>query len=209
LNQYKEQLESDAGLSPEQRKESYEKAKALLDKYFAEAPAAPAESAAPAPGAPARAVVPGAAPTGVTRDAQVTWDTTQVQDGVYLLRVVATDKASNPSEPLRDVAVSEPFIVSNELPQLFVFERGIVVDGEKSAAVTGFSTGRVSLKGAQYRLGTGEWSAIEAEDGVWDSAFESFRFSVPECPTGVQTLEVRLIDVAGNASNSKVKFTVP
>jgi hypothetical protein len=139
----------------------------------------------------------------------VTWDTTLAPDGVYLLRVVATDRASNPNEPLRDVAVSEPFIVSNEAPQLFVFERGITVDGEKNAAVTGFSAGRVSLKGAQYRLGTGDWSAIDAEDGVWDSAFEAFRFSVPECPTGPQTLEVRLIDVAGNASTSKVKFTVP
>jgi hypothetical protein len=208
LNQYKEQLEADAGLTPEQRKESFEKAKALLDKYFDEMPPAAGEPAAP-PSASAKPAAPGKAPSGVTRDAQVTWDTTLAPDGVYLLRVVATDRASNPNEPLRDVAVSEPFIVSNEAPQLFVFERGITVDGEKNAAVTGFSAGRVSLKGAQYRLGTGDWSAIDAEDGVWDSAFEAFRFSVPECPTGPQTLEVRLIDVAGNASTSKVKFTVP
>lgn len=209
LKRYQEQLEADTILSAEQRKENYEKAKALIDKFMAENPPAASETA-PAPAAPKASDKPAGPPaTGITRNAQVNWDTKGLADGIYLVRVVATDKASNPSEPLTAVAVSEPFIVSNEAPQLFVFERGIEVDASKNAAITGFSAGRVSLKGAQYRLGTGEWFAIDPEDGLWDSAFETFRFSVPGCPSGEQTLEVRLVDAAGNASTSKVKFKVP
>ena len=132
-----------------------------------------------------------------------------MEDGVYLLRVVASDQASNPGEPLRAVAVSEPFIISNTAPQLFVFERGITVDEKKVAAISGFATGRVSLKGAQYRLGSGDWSAIDAEDGILDSAFEAFRFSISDCASGTHELEVRLIDMAGNSTTSKVKFKVP
>jgi len=209
LKRYQEQLETDTSLTAEQRKENYEKAKALIDKFMAENPPSASEPA-PAPAAPKAADKPAGAPaSGITRNAQVNWDTKALEDGIYLLRVVATDKASNPAEPLTAVAVSEPFIVSNEAPQLFVFERGIEVDASKSAAISGFSAGRVSLKGAQYRLGTGDWYAIDPEDGLWDSAFETFRFSVPACPSGEQTLEVRLVDAAGNASTSKVKFKVP
>lgn len=209
LKRYHDQLEADSSLSAEQRKENYEKAKALIDKFMAENPPASTD-ANPAPAAPATPEkAAGPAPTGITRNAQVNWDTKGLPDGIYLIRVVATDKASNPSEPLTAVAVSEPFIVSNEAPQLFVFERGIAVDAGKNAAITGFSAGRVSLKGAQYRLGTGDWFAIDPEDGLWDSAFETFRFTVPGCPSGEQTLEVRLVDAAGNASTSKVKFKVP
>lgn len=209
LKRYQEQLETDASLTPEQRKENYEKAKALIDKFMAENPPAASETVPVLTAPKASEKAGGPATNGITRNAQVNWDTKALEDGLYLLRVVATDKASNPAEPLTAVAVSEPFIVSNEAPQLFVFERGIEVDAAKSAAITGFSAGRVSLKGAQYRLGTGDWYAIDAEDGLWDSAFETFRFSVPGCPSGDQTLEVRLVDAAGNASTSKVKFKVP
>jgi sugar lactone lactonase YvrE len=203
LKRYREQLDADKSMTPAQRDENYNKAKALVEKYLDEDP--PAAAGPRAPAAPTVSVK-----TGSTRVAQITWDTTDLPDGIYQLRVTATDKASNPGEPLSDSKVTEPFIVSNTPPQLFVFSRGIEVDAaKKSAVVTGFGSGRVALKGAEFRLGTGEWTAIEAEDGIWDSANEHFRFPLADLSSGEQSLEVKLVDTAGNASITRVKFKVP
>lgn len=209
LKRYRDMLDKDQTLNAQQREESFGRAKGLIEKYFQENP----EGAAGAASASAKPEVKKSEPTrpsGTTREASFKWDTSQVPDGVYLLRIVATDRASNPGEPLSDMRVTEPFIVANTAPQLFVFERGITVDaGAKMATVVGFTSGRVSLKGAQYRVGDGDWTAVEPEDGIWDSAAEHFRFTIPDLVTGDRTLEVKVVDVAGNAQLSKVKFKVP
>ncbi len=206
LKRYRDLLDKDDKLTPQQKEESFTRAKGLVEKYFQNNPEGEVTAAAPK-------VEPKAAassrPTGTTREATFKWDTTQVPDGIYMLRITATDKASNPGEPQADVKVTEPFIVANTPPQVFVFERGITVDAQKQASVVGFSSGRVTLKGAQYRVGDGDWSAIEPEDGIWDSAAEHFRFVIPALPSGEKTLEVKVVDVAGNSQLSKVKFTVP
>jgi hypothetical protein len=146
---------------------------------------------------------------GSTRQASIQWDTKSVPDGVYLIRVTASDRASNPSDALSDTKTSEPVVVCNTAPQLFVFEKGITVNADKTASVSGVATGRVALKGAQYRIGTGEWTAIDAEDGLWDGPFESFRFTVPAGASGEQTLEVKVVDAAGNVTVTKAKYKVP
>lgn len=205
LKKFREQLDKNPELTPQQREENYQKAKALVDKFLQENPPAdPAKPAAPA--APAAAAKPAKAP-GSTRQASLAWNTAEVPDGIYLLRVTASDRASNPGEPLADVKVSEPFIVSNTPPQVFVTESSVAV-GEKEAVVNGFASGRVSLKGAQYRVDGGDWLAIDAQDGIWDSANEHFRFGFPRPSAGDHELEVKVVDVAGNVTLGKVKFKV-
>lgn len=206
LKRYRDLLDKDDKLTPQQKEESFTRAKGLVEKYFQNNPEDASTAAAPKPEPKAS---PSSRPTGTTREATFKWDTSQVPDGIYVLRITATDKASNPGEPLADMKITEPFIVANTPPQVFVFERGITVDAQKQASVVGFSSGRVTLKGAQYRVGDGDWSAIEPEDGIWDSAAEHFRFVIPAQPSGEKTLEVKVVDVAGNAQLSKVKFTVP
>lgn len=202
LQRYKATLDKDPSLTPAQRDEMLNKARAMVDRFVqgSGAPAADAASpAAPAPGSP----------TGSTRQASIQWDTKSVPDGVYLIRVTASDRASNPSDALSDTKTSEPLVVCNTPPQLFVFEKGITVNPDRTASVTGVATGRVAVKGAQYRIGSGEWTAIDAEDGLWDGPFESFRFTIPAAPSGEQTVEVKVVDVAGNVSTTKVRYRVP
>jgi sugar lactone lactonase YvrE len=205
LRKFREQLDKNPDLTPAQREESLQKAKALIEGFFKENPPAPDRPApTPAPAAPGST----GRPAGTTRQASLTWDTSQVEDGVYLLRIVVTDRASNPNEALQDVKITEPFVVNNTPPQLFVFEKGVTV-GEEAVEVTGMAAGRVSLKGAQYRLNGGDWSAIDADDGLWDSAAEPFRFRMPRPAAGPHSLEVKVVDAAGNVSTATVKFTVP
>jgi hypothetical protein len=65
------------------------------------------------------------------------------------------------------------------------------------------------LQGAQYRIGEGDWTAIDADDGIWDSAFEHFRFTLdPEKP-GEHVVEVRVGDVAGNVQTGRITVKIP
>ena len=89
---------------------------------------------------------------------------------------------------------------------MFVFERGIEVSPAREAGIRGFVAARITLKGAQYRVDGGDWTAIEPDDGLWDSAFETFRFVTPPVAPGEHAVEVMLQDAAGNESRTTVKF---
>lgn len=205
LKKFGEQLDKNPELTPQQREEQLQKAKALVEQFFKENPEGPKPATpAPAPAAPAR----NGKAAGSTRQASLTWVTSQVPDGIYLLRVTASDRASNPSEALADVKISEPFIIANTPPQVFIPGSSVVV-GEKEAVVTGFTAGKVSLKGAQYRVDDGDWIAVDARDGIWDSANEHFRFTFPRPAPGERQLDLKVVDMAGNVTLAKVKFKVP
>ncbi len=193
LKRFREQLEKDSTLTAVQREEKVRQARDMIQRFVQESPGA--SSAANA--------------DGVTRLASAEWDTRKVADGIYLLRVVVSDAASNPNDSQLDVAVSEPVIVSNTPPQLFVFERGVVYEADRRLVVTGNATGKVSLKGAQFRFGEGDWSAIDSEDGIWDSAMETFRFVATAPKSGEQMLEIRVIDLAGNGVTTRLKVKAP
>jgi sugar lactone lactonase YvrE len=209
LDRFRKELDADTSLSPQERNEKYDRAKALVEKYLQENPPTASEPGKTTSKTDDKSASSSKA-SGVTRQATISWDTKTVPDGIYILRIVASDKASNPGEPLSDTRTSEPFIISNTPPQVFLFEKGITVDAaSKTVTVTGFTSGRVALKGAQYRVGDGDWTAIEPEDGIWDSAFEHFRFTIPTTNSGEQTLEVKVVDAAGNAQTSKIKFKTP
>lgn len=202
LAQYRAQIEKDTSMTPAQREEQFQKARELVQRYTREngtGSEPPARPAAPAP------VAPAARTPGVTRLATFAWDTRQVPDGVYLLRLVATDRASNPANALEDTRTSEPFIIANAAPQLFLMEKGIVVDAARHATITGFAIGRVSLKGAQYRVAGGEWTAIDSDDGIWDSALENFRCVTTLPGAGAQEVEVKVVDLAGNVQSARVR----
>ena len=146
---------------------------------------------------------------GSTRAGSIKWDTTQVPDGRYLLRVVATDRASNPTEPLFVQKIGEPFIVVNTPPMVFVFERGAEIHANRRAELTGFSTAEVSLAGAQFRVDEGDWFAIDADDGIWDGALESFKILTDPLEPGEHTVETKVVDAAGNVTVTSVKVKLP
>ncbi len=195
LKRFREQLDMDMTLTAEQRESRISQARGLVDQFLKENPPM---------GAPPRAA--GSGTSGITRQATLNWDTKAVPDGVYVLRVVATDRASNPADPETDVRVTEPFVVANTAPVVFLFERGVEFGNFGIATIRGFASGRVGLKGAQFRLGAGEWQAVESEDGLWDSPSEQFRFDVTPVGTGEQIVEVKVVDYAGNVQLSRVRF---
>ena len=76
-------------------------------------------------------------------------------DGIYLVKVVASDRPSNPNEPLAAEKISAPIIICNQPPVVFVMVPAIQYSSDHRATVTGLCQGRVTLKGAEYRIDDG------------------------------------------------------
>jgi hypothetical protein len=145
--------------------------------------------------------------TGV-RDSTFSWDTTKLPDGVYRVRVVASDRPSSPSNPQTDEAISEPITIANGLPAAFLFRRAGRESEGSGARIDGLATGRATLVGAQFRVDGGDWTACEAADGIWDGAFEPFTCPAGPLSSGEHTVEVRVMDAAGNQFTKAVAVRV-
>jgi sugar lactone lactonase YvrE len=170
----------------------------------------------------------------IARASKVDWDTAQYPDGVYLVKVIATDKPSMPVDFYRVETVSALVIVCNTPPVLFVREGHVQVNAEKQASLNGVAFQYFSAKevkpneaqseprtpqetrndvpiiAVQYRIGDSkDWSSAEPVDGFFDSGFEPFRITTDPLPAGEHTLEIKIFNSAGKTTLQKVKVNVP
>jgi hypothetical protein len=134
------------------------------------------------------------------------WDATTMPDGVYRVRVTATDAPSNPAgSELSGVRVSLPFDVDNTPPvvgPIQVSMRGRVADITVSASDS-FS----AVAEAWYSLDAGDWIPILPVDRIADAPRESYRFQTPELEPGEHVVTVRARDRAGNQGAAKAILT--
>jgi outer membrane protein assembly factor BamB len=184
LARFREALATDADVSQELRQETLKRADALIARYDG------AQSAAPGAGAKASGL----------RESSFAWDTSKLPDGAYRVRVVASDRPSNPNDPASAEAISEPFVVANHAPAAFLFRRAWRETEGSGTRLDGLAIGRAPLIGAQFRVDGGDWMACEAADGIWDSAFEPFTCPAGPLTAGEHTVEVKVVDAAGNTT---------
>lgn len=144
-----------------------------------------------------------------TKSTSATWDTSKCPDGAYLIKVVASDRVSNPADTLTAEAISEPIILSNGLPRVRAFTKTITVQSDNSARIEGSAYHNfVGLAGVQYKVGSGDWAAAAASDGIFDSMFETFVITTQPLSKGSHTVEVKAVDQAGNAATTEVNVKV-
>lgn len=138
------------------------------------------------------------------------WDTKSLKDGVYRLRVVASDRPSNATDALSAEAVSEPVIVCNSKPVIVVPSRdGLQVEADGVVQVSGFVLQKlVPVTTVQVRIDEGEWLAAEAGDGVFDSSLETFRFRSEKLSKGEHQVSVKAFNAAGLSTTWQKKVTV-
>ncbi len=144
------------------------------------------------------------------RDSPYTWDTTTVDDGLYIIKVVASDRRANPKQPLQDEAISQPITVDNTPPRVRLGRGAVVVDERGAVHVKGYARDSTSpISTAQYRVDGGEWTPFGAADRAFDSLREELEFVVPGLEAGEHEIEVAVFDAAGNQATAKVTATVP
>ena len=142
------------------------------------------------------------------KETSFSWDTTEVIDGTYQVRVTASDKPSNPIGALTAKAVSAPFLVANTLPTLTMGTP--IVAADKTVTLRGMvTTGLAFVKAVQGKVDGGDPVAASADDGLFDSSSEAFTLALPMLSPGKHAVEVQTLDQAGNSAKRTVTVTVP
>jgi hypothetical protein len=99
--------------------------------------------------------------TGTLRQPSKSWDTSALPDGVYWLKVVTSDRISNPIDAQTAVAVSQPFVICNAPPQITL---GTPLTGTgRTVALQGTAAqALVEVSAVQFRVDGGDWIAAVA-----------------------------------------------
>lgn len=129
-------------------------------------------------------------------------------DGVYRLKVVASDAPSNPFDDfLIGELVSRPFVIANAPPQIEIKAseaRGAKVEVSFDARV---AVGIIAT--AEFSVDGGGWNLVFPEDGIADSDRETYSVSTPVLSTGEHVIGIRASDRDGNTGIAKAVVRVP
>ena len=136
------------------------------------------------------------------------WDSHNVPDGAYRVRVVASDAGSNPpDQALAGERVTEAFYIDNTPPAVGALEVRVADDRSVRIAVRCTDKGS-AIAAAEYSIDAGDWTTVPAADGIFDSADESVSFKTQPLDPGEHTLVVRAKDDADNSGAAKAVFVV-
>ena len=144
------------------------------------------------------------------KETSFSWDTTEVPDGTYQVRVIASDKPSNPTDFLTARAVSAPFLIANAGPTLTVLVTSgspLSADDTTLTLHGTVTTGAAFVKAVQAKIDGGDPIAASADDGLFDSSLETWSLTLPPLPVGKHSVEVQAIDTAGNTVTKTVDVT--
>lgn len=135
----------------------------------------------------------------VLTEPKYTWDTGNIPDGYYLVRVEASDEPSNPASlVLRSSATSESIRVDNHPPRIDRLDerrgrlRGRVVDDLGPIA-------RIQLA-----IDASPWQDVFPTDSLLDSASEELDLPLGELGPGPHIIALRAFDASGNQANREI-----
>jgi hypothetical protein len=129
-------------------------------------------------------------------------------DGIYRLKVVASDAPSNPSDNfLIGELVSRPFVIAGAPPQVEI--KTNEVKGSKAEVAFDAYVPVGMIATAEFSVDGGDWFLVFPEDGIADSARETYRISTPDLPTGEHLIGIRASDRNGNTGMSRVVVRIP
>lgn len=136
------------------------------------------------------------------------WDSETLPDGLYTVKVVASDAPSNPSSlALTAELVSELFRIDNTPPVVKDLASKVV---ERRTMVTFTAQDAASpIYRVEYAIDAGEWFIVYPQDGVCDSTTETFAATVGTLAAGEHTIAVRVKDGANNIGTGKTVIQVP
>ncbi len=135
------------------------------------------------------------------KEKYLSWDSTALPDGEYMLRVTASDAASNPrDQALQDSRISDPFLIDNTPPQ--ILNLTATAAGNKVAVRWTARDARSNIEKAEYSVNGGEWTVVEPSNKLTDSPEEDYRLEIDRTQ-GEQVIAVRVSDEFDNQSVDK------
>jgi hypothetical protein len=130
------------------------------------------------------------------------WDSTQMADGEYQIKVISSDAPSNPDNlALSSEKLSDPFIIDNTGPEI-----SKILSQKNSQRLTATFTvtdkwNAISL--VQYSINADGWKIIYPRDGICDSQNESFEISVPSSEKEKTYVAIKAMDSANNINSTQ------
>lgn len=100
-------------------------------------------------------------------ESQLNFDTSQLPDGQYEVRLTATDGADNPDAPLTDVREGIEFQVDNRAPAVSVSEKG-------DAVIVRVTDDASPVGKVEYSIDAQRWMRLTPSDGIADSRDETY-----------------------------------
>jgi len=136
------------------------------------------------------------------------WETRNVADGSYQLRVVASDAAVNAlGEGKTASRISETVIVDNTPPEIGDLKSSVEDDSvsiDLRAADHSTTVGNL-----EYSLdSSSDWQTVLPLDKIADSPDEAYRFSIPGVGEGAHQITIRATDARGNRAYQNVNVSV-
>jgi hypothetical protein len=149
--------------------------------------------------------------TSIGKDVEATsftWDTRNLPDGRYRIRVRASDAPGNAvGEALTADAVSEPFTIDNTPPQLTALD---LHGAARSVMMSGHAEDAQSiLIRVDVAVDDEDWREVTPHGGLADERALSFEARLPDLDPGEHTVAVRVVDQAGNGATRAGRVTVP
>jgi hypothetical protein len=126
-------------------------------------------------------------------DSLYAFDTLSFPDGVYFIKLEASDMPSNPAGlELKTEKTSQPVIIDNSLPVIANFSA--VKDKNALAVAFQAEDSFSSIEKVEYLLRPGTWGVVFPVDGICDSKQESFKFSLALPSNSDNLITVRVTD---------------
>jgi hypothetical protein len=129
-------------------------------------------------------------------ETQINFDTSQLPDGRYELRLTATDAADNPEMPLTDTKDGVEFQVDNSAPKIALTTEGNEVVVHITDELS--PVGRV-----EYSADAEKWIRMTPVDGIADSRSETFRLNRKDVDG--KFVIVRAVDAQYNVATVSAK----
>jgi len=144
------------------------------------------------------------------KDPSYDWNTKEIPDGKYQIKVIASDAADNTPQEAKAVARITPIIIVNNTPPA-ITELKALVGGDKTATVSGHAADTLSpITDVRYRIdGEADWHPAAASDKIFDSPAEGFAAVTRVLAPGTHRITVKAADAQGNVSYQALTLTVP
>jgi hypothetical protein len=129
-------------------------------------------------------------------------------DGMYVVRIVATDQTSNPADlALRGDMESRPFSIDNT-PAVVELKLERIEKNRARIAIEAADQTSI-LNHAEVAIDTGDWRPVFPKDGILDSNEESFSYLSGDLPSGEHVIAFRVYDQNDNAGMGKLVVRIP
>jgi hypothetical protein len=131
----------------------------------------------------------------------LTWDTTSVPDGTYVVKVAASDAGANtPGAGLAGELESDAFDVDNGAPLIAISQ--VVKDGAFTRIVFDVSDAQSAVASVEYSVDAGRWQSAFPTDGAADSRRERYEIRIEGEAAG--RVVIRASDTMNNAATARV-----